>query len=362
MRVASAPEILDDLPLEPLLAAVENEIRFLEDQSSLRPFIFGPRAVSKADYLKGLKRFVELGRTSPSVEHFYASVRENFDFYEVYGDKEWGDVFITSYFEPWIKGSTRRKAPYTQPLYRAPDDLVSLDLGEFDAKFSGERKLRGRIVGKKFVPYFNREEIDTRAALKGKRLEICWVDPIDAFFLHTQGSGMVSLDNGKTLRVNYADKNGHLYEQLSKYLKDKIPLEQMNMHTIEIFLRSLPPGELQKYLNLNPSYVFFQPLDQSALTYMGVPATDGRTIATDPKFFPKGALAFLMFDKPRFDDPASPLPSASEPSSRFVLDQDIGGAITGGGRLDLFWGRGEEAKRFAGAMKARGRLYYLVPK
>src|SRR5690606_20192400 len=152
------------------------------------------------------------------------------------------------------------------------------------------------------------------------------------------------------------------YEPVGKFLRDRLAPEDLNLHGIEAYLRSLPPKELQDYLNRNPSYVFFQKLDRSALTYLGIPATDGRTIATDRRYFPKGALAFLSFDKPRFDPPDSlRVAEEGEPVSRFVLDQDIGGAITGGGRVDLFWGRGPEAKKFAGVMKTTGRLLYLVP-
>ena len=234
-------------------------------------------------------------------------------------------------------------------------------------KSEPERKMRGHVIdtpgGRRFVPYFSREDIDTRAALQGRKLELVWVDPVDAFFLHIQGSGTVMLEGGKTLRLNYADKNGQPYEALGKFLRDQIPLENLNLHTIEAYVRQLPAARMQEYFNRNPSYVFFQILESSALTYLGLPATDGRTVATDAKYFPKGGLAFLAFDKPRFDGPTSvtPLPEA-EKTGRFVLDQDIGGAITGPGRLDLFWGRGADAKRYAGVIKNPGHLYYLTPK
>jgi membrane-bound lytic murein transglycosylase A len=115
-------------------------------------------------------------------------------------------------------------------------------------------------------------------------------------------------------------------------------------------------------LNRNPSYVFFREGGESAVTFLGVSASDGRTIATDPAFFSKGALAFLIFDRPVFDDDQALVPARTERVSRFVLDQDIGGAITGPGRADLFWGRGKTAGRMAGAVKSTGRLYYLGPR
>jgi membrane-bound lytic murein transglycosylase A len=362
MRKASVPDIVDDLPLTSMLAGINDQIAYIEKSHGYSRFVFGEDVYSKEEYLAGLRRFAELIKRAPDLDTFKKSVEKEFHFYEVYGQKNWGDVFITSYFEPLIQGSLKKTKQRSQPLYKAPDDLISLDLSTFDPRFSKEKKLRGRIVGKSFVPYFSREEIDAKQSLKGKNLEICWVDPVDAFFLQIQGSGTVELPGGKRLRLNYAEKNGHSYESVGRFLKPYIPEDQLNLHTIEAYLRKMPPEEIQRYFNMNPSYVFFQVLEESALTYMGVPATDGRTIATDSKYFPKGAIGFLQFEKPVFDSPSSVVPAKAEPAGRFVLDQDIGGAIQGGGRVDLFWGRGAEAKLYAGAIKSPGKLYYLAPK
>lgn len=145
------------------------------------------------------------------------------------------------------------------------------------------------------------------------------------------------------------------------FMSDLLP-ECYTRPTIEAALRRLSPDELRKRLIRNPSYVFFTPSEVSARTFLGLPATAGRTIATDPRFFPKGALALISFPKPVFEAATSELPERTAPVTRFVLDQDTGGAITGGGRVDLFWGRGEEAKRYAGVIKTRGRLVYLAPR
>lgn len=153
-----------------------------------------------------------------------------------------------------------------------------------------------------------------------------------------------------------------MYEPIGKFLKDYIPLNQMSLQTIEKFLRGLPKNRLQNYLNKNPSYVFFKTSEDHAITDLGVPATEGRTIATDKRFFPKGALALLSFSKPTFESSEEIAPTSFQSVTRFVLDQDIGGVITGGGRVDLFWGQGDQSKRFAGVIKQVGKLYYLAPK
>ena len=111
---------------------------------------------------------------------------------------------------------------------------------------------------------------------------------------------------------------------------------------------------------MNPSYVFFKLSERRAVTYLGLPATDGRTIATDEKYFPKGALGFLSFKKPITPATDDGLRSKTMPVSRFVMDQDIGGAIKGGGRVDLFFGRGEEIRPFTASFYDYGRLYYCA--
>ena len=146
------------------------------------------------------------------------------------------------------------------------------------------------------------------------------------------------------------------------FLLDKIPKEKMSQQAIESHLRSLPDQEARELLNKNPSYVFFRPLCTAGLTYFGTEVVPGRTIATDPVYFPKGALAFLEFEKPRFEKSSSVEPAEFIKASRFVLDQDTGGAIRGPGRVDLFWGRGADAKQSAGVIRGKGHLFYFVPR
>ncbi len=363
LRLTSAPDLSDDLPLEPLLAAVETEIAFLEKAQSHKPLLFGQRTYSQEEYLTGLRHFVELAKQYPVRDEFFSAVKKDFDFYEVYGDKAWGEIFLTSYYSPVVPGSLKRTEKFTQALYKQPDDMISLDLAAFDKdKYALDRKLRGRIVDKKLVPYYSREDIDSKGALKGRKLELAWVDPIDSFMIQVQGSATVDFGKGKTMRVAYADKNGQPYEPVGKFVKQFIPPEQMSLQAIENYLHTLPPEKMQDYLNKNPSYVFFTDSAAAPATSLGVPPTDGRTAAVDQRFFPKGALAFLVTVKPKFANATDYFTKDWEPLTRFVLDQDIGGAITGGGRLDLYWGSGPEAKRNAGVMKQAGKLYYLAPK
>lgn len=388
-------DFFDDLAGGGLREALRANIMALKVRSNSQSMMrFGSREIPTSVYIKALESLLDqlpeseeksslvVGGISP-FQNWKAFLKENFELYEIYGRKNWGEVFITSYYVPVIPGSRRKTSKFSQPLYRVPKDMVKVEIGEFSkihrklAELYNEVMeqksptpiLRGRLVKQKggsasyrVRPYFDRREIDELKKLKGRRLEIVWVDPVEAFFLQIQGSGIVELPGGQRLRVGYASQNGHPYVAIGKFLFDRIPREKMSLQTIEAELRKMSNKEMQSLLNKNPSYVFFRKLKGEAVGYLGAEVVAGRTIATDTKFFPKGALAYLEFEKPVFDGIASTEPSEWKKSSRFVLDQDTGGAIRGPGRLDLFWGQGAEARQVAGVMKNLGNLKYLVPK
>ena len=384
MRLSqTAPNLEDDLDRESLLKGLQD----LSKKHSLRPqtiLRFGPEQMSAGAYADSLKKLIEVIEKNNNDLIWKQFIKDNFDFYEIFGKENWGDVFITSYFDPIIKGSRMPTKEYSQALYATPNDLVVIRMNSFIEKFpaleairdklseqkSGGGILRGRLspgspigVSGEIFPYYTREEIDSKNALKNKKLELCYVDPIDSFVLQIQGSGTILLDDASILKVGYASQNGHPYVPIGKFLTDYIPLEEMNLDKIEQHLKGLSIEERQKMLNKNPSYVFFQKINSNSLSTFGTEVVPGRTIATDPRYFPKGAMAFLEFEKPLEPKPKEPSQTASATfTRRIVFDQDTGGAIRGPARLDLYWGKGDEAKQNAGRMKSWGKLYYLVPK
>jgi membrane-bound lytic murein transglycosylase A len=133
----------------------------------------------------------------------------------------------------------------------------------------------------------------------------------------------------------------------------------MSMQTIKKYLRE-NPAAVDDILNANPSYVFFNTEPEGPIGSIGVKLTPGRSIATDRRLFPKGALAFIQTQKPLVD--GNGLIVNWSDFGRFVLNQDTGGAIRGAGRADLFWGNGPYAELAAGYMQHPGALYFLVLK
>ncbi len=380
MRKVSVDKIIfDDLPLDSFRKGLSDLLLHFKKTERENSFIqFGPEKILISDYINSLEQLQKhLSQTSDQ-ESVFSYIKNNFNFYEVYGKKNWGEVFITSYFEPVIQGTRRPTKKMNFPLYKIPDDFVFIEKKAF-FEVSPERQVlqnecllqtrkahfSGRLVEledkkKQIVPYYTREEIVRDKKLKNQSLEIAWVDPIDGFFLQIQGSGQIQVGN-EIIRVGYAAQNGHSYVPIGKFLFDVIPKEEMSLQAIESYLRALSEDKRDELLNKNPSYVFFRLLESDPITTFGTETIEGRTIATDPLFFSKGAIGYLEFEKPVFSEALQDKPENWVKTSRLVFDQDTGGAIRGPDRVDLFWGSGNVAKQHAGVIKNWGRLYYLVP-
>ena len=230
---------------------------------------------------------------------------------------------LTGYYEPEIAASPIRTNDYTYPIYACPPN---------DA-------LRG----------LTREAIVQHGALDGLGLEIAWLrDPVDAFFLQVQGSGRLIFENGAGLRVGFAAKNGHPYVSIGAELvrRGVFSSNEVTADKVKDWLRANGPDLLHK----NPSFVFFQPLDlppdSGPLGAMDRPVTPDRTLAVDPEYIPLGTPVWIEF----------------EGRGQLCIAQDIGGAIKGPNRGDLYCGTGTEAGVRAGQLNTDVRMTLLLPR
>jgi membrane-bound lytic murein transglycosylase A len=274
-------------------------------------------------------------------------------------DRDQALGLFTGYYEPLLHGSRRFGGPFTVPLYRAPDDLIQVDLGSFKPDLAGQT-IAGRIDGGQLVPYYERAEIDG-GALTGRDLELVWVDdPVATFFLQIQGSGQVQLDDGERIRLGYAGQNGHRYRAIGRDLVElgAMSLEEVSLQTIRDWLIA-HPQQARQVMARNASYVFFRerpeldPAD-GPLGAQGVPLTAGRSLAVDRHYIPLGAPVWL--------ETTAPWPGGEGPLRRLMVAQDSGGAIKGPVRGDVFWGSGARAEMIAGHMRSEGRYVVLLPK
>jgi len=160
--------------------------------------------------------------TAPSSDAVRSFFRQYFDPYRVlnpngYGGRDLG--LVTGYYEPLLYGSRTPSARFSAPVYATPSDLLIVDLASLYPELKGKR-IRGRLDGNRVVPYYSRAELPTDPAIRGK--EIVYIDgPLDAFMLQVQGSGRVQLPSGETIRLQYADQNGHPFRSIGRYLVDR---------------------------------------------------------------------------------------------------------------------------------------------
>ncbi len=300
------------------------------------------------------------GSSAVAVRAFFES---HFIPYRIAGADGGDTGLVTGYYEPLLAGSRAPSPRFPVPVYGVPDDLLDIDLTSLHPELK-DLRLRGRVDGRRVVPYWSRADIEAgRAPVKGRALAFV-DDPVDAFFLQIQGSGRIALDDGGTLRVGYADQNGHPYRSVGRVLVERgeLTVGEATLQGIREWGRR-HPAELPALLDENPSYVFFRvvpPPQPGTLDAaidgpygaLGVPLLRERTIAVDRRSVPLGAPVYL----------ATTYPLSDAPLRRLVLAQDTGGAIRGAVRADFFWGFGADAGREAGRMRQQGRMWLLWPR
>ena len=356
------PEISDDESPAALLNAIEQSLQKFREMDRTASMRFGGIAVTIEKIIVSLEDFRAKLETLGLGDEFYRYVRENYVFY----NSAAAEVLFTGYYEPQLRGSLCPSEIYRYPIYCKPADLYTIDLQQYSFYKQHPNlppKIKGRLAANgRIVPYYSRSEIDFQNKLADQGLELVWVDSlIDVFFMQVQGSGQVLLDNGENLRIGYADQNGHPYRSIGKFMMESgaLSAQQMSMQNLRAYLQA-HPDEIPLIFNYNPSYIFFNINEHGPTGSFGAPLTPWRSIATDPRLFPPGTLSYIECEKPLLNEQNCIV--GWKKFSRFVLNQDSGGAIRGPDRVDLFTGAGDLAAIVAGGMKQKGRLFFLLKK
>lgn len=271
-----------------------------------------------------------------------------------------GEGMVTGYYEPVLKGSRTRAGRYTTPIYRRPADLVNLvDETQRGAKAHALTHMRETPDGRR-SPYPTRQDIE-EGALEGLGLEFMYLtDPVDVFFMQVQGSGRIALPDGSMVRVTYDGKNGHPYTSVGRYLIDsgQFAAEQVSLQSLETWLKA-DPVRGRAAMWQNKSYVFFRELAGAEaagpLGAMSIPLTEGRSLAVDTGFHALGLPVWVT---------APRLTHATRGGGfhRLMIAQDVGSAIRGPERGDIYFGSGDAAGRIAGVTKHPANFIVLLPK
>ena len=325
-----------------LLQSIDYSLQYLQTPRAIKAY--QKSEITRERVYNSLQRFRQLLISTKSPQALQAAIEKEFVFYQSVGRDNKGTVLFTAYYEPLYLASRQPTKEFRYPAYRSPADLESW------AK-----------------PHPSRSELEGVDGLQGskgklKGLELFWFkDRLEPYMIQIQGSAKLKLTDGTQTTIGYAGNTAYNYRSLGRSLVDdgKFPLEGLNMPIILDYFRK-HPQDLNIYIPRDQSFVFFQETyGKPAQGSISVPLTPERSIATDKSLMPPGALALIR----------APFPYINKSNkienrlvSRYVLDQDTGGAIKGAGRVDYFLGTGEAAGERAGVTVSNGQLFYLLLK
>jgi membrane-bound lytic murein transglycosylase A len=340
---AALPEWKNDARVNVALMAFAKSCTRINKSTADKPFFRDSWAGNFAEWQKACAQMPTNADASSARAYF----ENNFTPYQVTAEGK-SDGLFTGYFEASLKGSRTKQGAYQIPLRARPDDLIMVDLGQFRDELKGQR-IAGRAVNGNLKPYETRAEIEDGKLPSAQDKPILYVDnAADAFFLQIQGSGIVSLDDGTTMRVGYDGQNGHPYYAIGKELvkRGALTKDNVSMQSIKSWLAA-HPDEGREVMRTNKSYVFFKETADGPKGGEGVTLTPERSLAVDHSLIPYGVPVYLQTDNPA--------------ASRLMVAQDTGGAIRGAIRGDIFYGYGARAEAMAGPMQSNGRYWFLLP-
>lgn len=328
-----------------LVSAIARSLQYLQTANAVAAYQnYQVAEIKRVHVFKSLKRFRELLLKTNSATELHQAIEREFVLYQSVGKDNKGSVLFTAYYEPLYAASRVPTAEYRYPVYRLPPDLNS---------WSKPHPTRLELEG-----------VDGLQGAKGKLrgLELFWFrDRLEPYLAQIEGSARLQLPNGTQTTIGYAGNNAYNYKSIGRELVNdgKLPLEGITMPIILNYFQK-HPQELNIYIPRDRSFVFFQENHgEPAQGSINVPLTAERSIATDKSLMPPGALALIRTSIP-FVNPTGKMEERIV--SRYVLDQDTGGAIKGAGRVDYFLGTGKLAGDRAGVTVSNGQLFYLLLK
>lgn len=355
----AAGPLTDDGDLPSLRLATERTLRYLQALRARELRVAG-RGLPVARLRQTAEAFLALLDEGLAPEAFAKEVAQRFELWEAPGLDARGSMHLTGYHLPLLEARRRPDAVHRFPLY-APPPMVKVQLGRFRSHLAGQ-SVQGWVHGGELLPLPSRTDIDDKKVLAGQGLELAWVaDELGRNAVMVQGSGLLRFEDGKVENLNYAGQNGYPYISLGTALvRDGVLSSRgLTYPKIEAYFAA-HPDQLHSYLARNQSYVFFKLAQEGPFGCTGVAVVPGRSIATDQGVYPGGLIGHLAYPRATFGPGGQPLTWGQ--GGRFVAGHDTGGAIRGPGRIDVYWGGGQEAAWRAGTLNGPGRWRILLRK
>jgi len=287
---------------------------------------FGNLSISKKNLEETVKVLI-----ASQFDNFFG-IKKSLEAHQIWGEDKKGNVHFTGYFTPILKVRKQKDSIYQFPLYKYP------------SQWNGQLPTRFKI--------------EEGGVLKNRNLEIAYGrNKLDIYTMQVQGSGIVEFENGERKLFAYSGSNKHPYRSIGKYMIEKgfTTKEKVSLKSIQYYFKR-HPEQLDSILNINPSYIFFEPKDRLPQGAGNVPLTTKHSIAVDKDIIPLGTC--LLGYVPILDNKRN----FSHHEYRILIAQDVGGAIKGPGHIDLYMGVGKNAEFNASNLHHYGKLWVLLPK
>ena len=272
--------------------------------------------------------FAEKCRMLPSASADVATIRawfeSNFQPYQIFDDNGGDTGIYTGYYSPIIPGCRTKTAQCNEPLMGVPTDGRNY-------KGVPKQQIVEQQIGR----------------------PLYWANIVDVQNIQIQGSGMLQLDDGTMVKLNFAAVNDLPFKSIGEQLRARgiRPPNGYSADAVWQYLKQNPTLAREVIYN-NPRYVYFyESVPPDVIGKLGTPLSKIRSIAMDDNIYTLGLPVYISTNL-----------SDGRPFRRLMIAQDTGSAIRGWIRADIFFGKGDEAYQFAHGQHAKGKMYILMPK
>ena len=265
-----------------------------------------------------------LPAASADVATVRAWFESNFQPYQIYTDTGATRGTYTGYYSPVIPACRTKTAQCNEPLMGVPTD------------------------GRNYKGVEKKEIVEKQI---GRVLY--WANVVDVQNIQIQGSGNLKLEDGTDVKLNFAAVNDMPFKSIGEELRSRgiRPDGGYSADAVWTYLKAHP--ELARdVINKNPRYVYFyESVPPDVIGKLGTPLSKIRSVAMDTDLYTLGLPVYVNTNL-----------SDGRAFRRLMSAQDTGSAIKGWIRADIFFGKGDEAYKYAHGQHAQGEMFILMPK